>query len=431
MLTDVSKQTKLIFKLMGIVILSLILLIPTAFLKDQIRSREELSEKTVDEISSAWGSRQVIRGPFFVKELPKDKNNNSSFGYMLPQEFSSKAEFENSKLKRGIFNIPVYRSRIDISGYFIIKDKSKILNNGSATISMVINDLKGLEEIKSFKLGGYDCEITNNNIGFSLNSELNAYVPEEIIMSADTLRYDIQLILKGAASMDIVPIGDRSRIEMHSDYPTPSFKGAFSPIRREVGKEGFSSEWRINALNKNYGGYFEPIYSLDDIIDQSSVGVEMYEPVSLYQKIERSVKYALLIILLTMTAIFLIEVATGKTVNFLQYILTGADLVIFYTLLLSLSEHIGFGAAFLIAMIMTIGLMIMYMKSVMGTWYRSFSIGGLSALLYLYIYVLLQMGDFAFLAGSLGLFVFLALVMFFSQKALKAIDKEKVSGQVE
>lgn len=125
-----------------------------------------------------------------------------------------------------------------------------------------------------------------------------------------------------------------------------------------------------------------------------------------------------------MLAIFLMEIWTGKKVNYLQYILTGADLVIFYTLLFSFSEHIGFGWAFLIAAAMTIVLMVLYMKSVLGSWKDSLALGGLATLLYAYIFVLLKMGDFAFLAGSIGLFILLAIVMFFSQKAFAKAGQE-------
>jgi inner membrane protein len=288
-----------------------------------------------------------------------------------------------------------------------------------------------LETSKALKtrhilLGGQSLKFSNRvktDRMSNQNPELVAVIPEGLLNGKDSIEYSLVLNLKGAASFNVAPVGETNVVKMTSDWPDPSFSGAFLPSERNVDDNGFSAVWKVNALNRDYPQVCETS-NVHSLTESSLSGVGLIDSVSQYRLSERACKYALLIILITMLAIFLMEIWTGKKVNYLQYILTGADLVIFYTLLFSFSEHIGFGWAFLIAAAMTIVLMVLYMKSVLGSWKDSLALGGLATLLYAYIFVLLKMGDFAFLAGSIGLFILLAIVMFFSQKAFAKAGQE-------
>lgn len=417
-------QGKQALKLLFVAGLSLLLLIPLAFLKETIRDRENTAENAVTEVGSSWGGRQSLTGPYIElsKTVKKDKDEKTVTLCVFPESFEADVDLSSSTLKRGIFKVPVYRSIVKATGSFTFGDEvmNFITPGTEARLCLGLGDLKGLEDQAGVSFGEQNLKFSNRVITDRMGNhypELVAVLQEGLISGKDSIGYSLDLNLKGAASFSVAPVGESSVIKMTSDWADPSFSGAFLPSERSVNESGFTAVWRINALNRDYPQVCESS-NAHNLTESSLSGVELIVPVSQYRLTERACKYALLIILVTMMAIFLMEIWTGKKVNYLQYILTGADLVIFYTLLFSFAEHIGFSLAFLIAALMTIILMVLYMKSVLGSWKNSLALGALAALLYAYIFVLLKMGDFAFLAGSIGLFILLAILMFFSQKAL-------------
>lgn len=416
-------QGKQALKLLFVAALSLILLIPLAFLNNTISKRESTAENAISEVGASWGGAQTLTGPYIelTKTVVKEKEEQKKVLCVFPESFNAEASLSSSTLKRGIFKIPVYRNSIKADGSFIFREEVRnfLTPDTEVKVCVGLGDLKGLEDQAELVLGGQSLKFSNRVKSDRISSqhpELVAAIPAEMLTKGDSLEYSLNINLKGAASFQVVPVGETNTVEMTSDWPDPSFSGAFLPSERSVDENGFHAVWRINALNRDFPQVCEA-NSAYNLTPSSLSGVQLIVPVSQYRLTERACKYALLIILITMLAIFLMEIWTGKKVNYLQYILTGADLVIFFTLLLSFSEHIGFGCAFWIAAFMTIALMVLYMKSVLGSWKNALLLGGLATLLYAYIYVLLKMGDFAFLAGSLGLFILLGIVMFLSQKA--------------
>jgi inner membrane protein len=423
-------QGRQALKLLFVAGLSLLLLIPVSLLKDTIRSRSHTAEEAISEVGSSWGGRQFITGPYieFSKTVINQKEEQKKYLCVFPESFNADIDLTSSTLKRGIFKVPVYRSNVKAGGAFTFGEEvsSFLTPDTEARLCLSLGDLKGLEDQADILLGGQSLKFSNRvktDRMSNQNPELVAVIPEGLLNGKDSVEYSLLLNLKGAASFNVAPVGETNVVKMTSDWPDPSFSGAFLPSERNVDDNGFSAVWKVNALNRDYPQVCETS-NVHSLTGSSLSGVGLIDSVSQYRLSERACKYALLIILITMLAIFLMEIWTGKKVNYLQYILTGADLVIFYTLLFSFSEHIGFGWAFLIAAAMTIVLMVLYMESVLGSWKDSLALGGLATLLYAYIFVLLKMGDFAFLAGSIGLFILLAIVMFFSQKAFAKAGQE-------
>jgi inner membrane protein len=227
------------------------------------------------------------------------------------------------------------------------------------------------------------------------------------------LTFSATVRFKGTGNLSFIPTGRETKIEASSSWPDPSFTGANLPDLRTVKDSGFIADWRVLALNRTF-----PQQWKTDTYDlaRGAFGVSLIVPVDTYQQTTRSVKYAILIILLTFTAFFLIEWIYQRPIHSLQYILVGFALCIFYTLLLSFSEYIGFNGAYGVAAIATIGLITWYVASILRSAGMSAFISVLLTVQYGFVFILIQLQDYALLMGSVGLFVSLAAVMYFSRK---------------
>ena len=226
-------------------------------------------------------------------------------------------------------------------------------------------------------------------------------------------RFSFDVELKGSQQLYFTPVGKETDVVLNSDWQTPKFDGAFLPDQHKTDKAGFKAHWNILNLNRNYPqSWTGSSYKLRD----SSFGVDLKLPVDNYQKSHRSIHYAILFIGLTFLVFFFIEIFQASGIHPIQYILVGIALVVFYTLLLSISEHIRFNYAFILSALATVALISMYVRAILGSLKMSLFIAGLLSMLYLFIFVIIQLEDLALLIGSIGVFVILGLVMYFSRK---------------
>ena len=231
----------------------------------------------------------------------------------------------------------------------------------------------------------------------------------------EEIPFGINLRIKGSESAMFTPLGKTTLVSLKSNCSTPSFTGAFLPENREVDENGFSATWKILNLNRNYPQVFTgENWSID--LNDSTFGVNLLLPVDQYQKSIRSIKYAFLIIILTFVICFFVEVLHKKNINPFQYLLIGLALCLFYTLLVSISEHLNFTLSYVIATTMTIGLLTFYLSGILKIKKTAITIGGMLLLLYTYIFILIQMEIYALLVGSIGLFIILAIIMYCSLK---------------
>ena len=228
-------------------------------------------------------------------------------------------------------------------------------------------------------------------------------------------RFQIKLSLNGSESISFIPAGKTTTVKLNSGWADPSFNGSALPDIREISPDGFTAEWQSLHLTRSFPQKWSD-RDYDTEIPESAFGVDLLIPVDIYQKSMRSVKYALLIIGLTFLVIFFIEMISKQRIHVVQYLLTGAALIIFYSLLLALSEHLNFALAYLISSTGIIALITGYAFSIFPK--KKFAIITLIVLvlLYSFLYTILQMSDFALLLGNIGLFVTIGLIMFFSRK---------------
>lgn len=223
---------------------------------------------------------------------------------------------------------------------------------------------------------------------------------------------------------------------MNSVWPHPSFKGTMLPQTSKIDQKGFSASWKSISHKRNFpqqwagtSYLFEPVDAFSNVettttapvvqstnINASAFGTSLFMPVNGYQRTMRSIKYAALCILLTFASFFLIEINNKKSVHPFQYGLIGLALILFYTLLLSFSEYIGFNASYVIASVFTIGLIGWFVKGLLSSTRLASVLSLILVLLYVYVFTILQLQDYSLLLGSIGLFITLAVIMHYSKK---------------
>jgi inner membrane protein len=425
-----SERTKKSLTIKGLIIsaLILLLLIPTLFINNLVQERQIRQKTAFNEISSKWAQAQTIAGPIvsipywdFSRDSAGHTYKIKRFIHVLPDKLNIKGTIRPEKRYRGIYETVVYTSKLEISGSFInlfpanpsIPAQNVLYDE--AFVSIGITDLRGIEDSVS---------LTWNNNAFPFNSGvettdiyksgINAHIRISPGDTANTFcNFAIALNLKGSQYIYFTPVGKETIINVSSNWPTPSFDGAFLPDKRDVTEKGFTAYWKVLHLNRNYPqSWLGSGYS----IDSSSFGVNLILSIDNYVKTDRSIKYAILFIGLTFLIFFFLELLNNKPIHPLQYILIGFALCIFYTLLLSISEQMTFNLAYLISCLMTIGLITWYAGGILRDKKLAALVAGNLVILYGFIFTIIQMEDFALLTGSLGLFVILAIVMFFSRK---------------
>lgn len=418
-------KESLAVKLLAIAVLMLLLLIPINIIQDIIYERQNRQHQVIREVSQDWGSAQAIMGP--VLSIPysiwKENQEGKSIEYQhvahfLPGELDIKGNMNHEIRRRSIFDVVLYQADLDIKGSFEMPDFSsfKALQDDihweEAKLSFGISGMTGIKERVTVNWAGNSRTMKSgtaypNNLpnGLSIDVPLNPEI--------DAYDFSIPLKLNGSEHLWIEPLGQTTTVELNSDWHSPSFMGAFLPDSREINAEGFTAKWQVLDLNRNYpqqwkNGDFKP--------SNTQFGVTLLLPVDEYAKNERSVKYALMVIGLTFLIFFFFEVLRKLLIHPFQYLLIGLALAVFYLLLLSLSEHFGFNHAYFISASATILLICGYSSSILKIKKLVFQLSLLLIAIYGFIFIVLQLEDYALLAGSIGVFIALALVMIYSRK---------------
>ncbi|MBC7775408.1 MAG: cell envelope integrity protein CreD [Phycisphaerae bacterium] len=412
--------------------LMLVLLIPTSMVESLIYEREGRQREAINEVSSKWGQSQTISGPILV--LPYEQTQRSTdnkevfketkFAYLLPDELQVNGQVTPEKRHRGIFDVVLYGSHLTLEGNFNQPDVQKLIPAGAAilwdkaSLMLGIPDLRGLEDQVTLQWDGqnfmFDPGIPVSDL---LQSGIHVPIALEIggnESASKTHLFKIELSLKGSGTLFFTPVGKVTDVKITSPWADPSFTGAFLPDEKTVSPTGFEASWKVLNLNRNYPQQWTSDVQIN--FKESTFGVDFLMPVDNYQKSTRSVKYAILFIGLTFLTIFFIEMGQSRRVHPFQYALIGLALVIFYTLLVSISEHLTFNWAYLIAAIMTIGMTGLYARSLFQSNRMALFVSGTLTVLYGFLFVVLQQQDYALLIGSLGLFAILGVVMYVSRR---------------
>lgn len=412
------------FKLALIAVLSLFLLIPGFMIMELIREREQRRDETIREVTAIWGNEQTICGPVLtipfkaVEKTEKDEYRTvTRLAHYLPDSLIIKGELLPEMRYRGIYKVITYRARLHFSGTFAAIDPSLLgikeedFRWDQAWIESGISDMRGINQEIIVHWGDSAIHVMP---GIPVKDLSGSGIHSKILADPDTdLSFSFDLDINGSRSLNFIPLGKETRVSLSSVWNAPSFQGAFLPDERKVNQSGFSADWKILQLNRNY-----PQQWIGDqyTTDESAFGVDLITPVDTYQKSMRSVKYALLFIGLTFLVFFFAEVLTRKRIHPVNYLLTGVALCIFYSLLIALAEQVSFALAYLISSLTIISMIAAFAHSLYRNRKVTTALVGTLLALYVFLYVILQMMDYSLLFGNIGLVIILALVMYFSRK---------------
>lgn len=413
------------FKLLTIFILILILLIPASMIRSLIYEREFRRQEVINDINEKWGQAQTITGPVIsIPYLKKIENKNKKittvtrYLHMLPDTVAINSTITPEVRYRGIYEAVLYKTVLSINGSFprapiaeLRISPENIIWDG-AFISIGITDLRGIREQI---VANFDDKSISMGPGIETDDVIGSGVSADIYLDDNRKShpFHVELNLNGSQQINFTPVGKVTTATATSSWKDPSFCGTFLPVERTITDEGFSATWNVLHLNRNYPQFWKG--NTADLY-QSTFGVDLFNPVDIYQKTTRTAKYALMFIVFTFTAFFLSEVLNRTRVHPVQYLLIGLAMITFYTLLLSISEHIRFGAAYLISAGAVISLITGYAKTILKNKYITLMVGGTLVTLYCYLYILLQLEDYTLLMGSIGLFLVLSVVMYLTRK---------------
>ena len=441
--TSIEQKNKLLIKGVIITLLVLLLLIPAHFIQNLIQEREQRQKEATAEVSSKWAGRQNIAGPVLVlpylqydSDTMANKIKHKHFAYFLPDALDINSTVTPQKKYRGIYKVMLYTSKINISGSFteIKTEKLNIQSNdvlwNEAFVRINIADVKGLNDPLKLTWNNQDIVLSPQPAEDHSLQGLNGVLNISSANDLKNIHFSSDINLSGSEQLLFTPLGSSTAVNLSSSWPNPSFTGDALPQSTVIKDNGFTASWKSLSQKRNFPqqwkddafGIYKYAAPQTDTnnntinISASAFGADLFIPVNGYQKILRSVKYAVLCILLTFAAFFLIETVNKKSVHPFQYALIGLALILFYTLLLSFSEYIGFNAAYMIAALATIGLIAWFVKGILLSGKPSTVLSTVLVLVYSYVFTILQLQDYALLLGSIGLFLMLAVIMYFSRR---------------
>jgi inner membrane protein len=406
-------------------VLILVMLVPTFFINSLITERENRQKEVVKEVSSKWAEAQTLSAPFitvpyntqFTDTDGKLKNVRTNL-ILLADQLAVNGTIKPEVRPRSIYKVLLYKSDITFKGSFKPEWPADInianVDFANAKLCFALSDYKGIEE-EIFINYNNEKLLLNPGLPITDLGEVGLSVPFAI--NAELLKsgvpFSMQIKLKGSEQLHFLPLSTNSKFDISSTWASPSFDGNSLPNERKYNDSGFNAKWNFNRANLPFGTVIR-----EGALKASTTafGVSLVQPADQYNKTSRSVKYAILLIGLTFALFFIIELMQKKPLHPVQYILVGLALVIFYTLLLSISEYILFDYAYSIAAAATILLITFYAKSHFNSWKSASIFGALLTCLYGFIFILIRLEDTALLVGSIGLFIILALVMYGSRK---------------
>ena len=443
-------KTSITLKLAIIGVMILFLMIPTFLVDELIGDRRRLRDSAQNEVAAKFGQEQTFGGP--VISVPYSYNVatqgndgkliqsvRTGYAHFLPENMEIDGELIPEERRRGIFVVVLYNSRFTVKGNFngynaaALNVPEDALNWEDAIFTVGISDMTGVAAEIDLRFGDSTLSMGPGTITNDIFSS-GANIPIDITGAEGRTDFSFSINLNGSSGLYFRPFAAKTTVTLASTWPDPSFDGTFLPKGHDTGAEGFAASWEVLQLNRNYpqqgtGPYVPRMYSSGraaysyDEYDtepaggygEDRFGVRLLLPVDEYSKIYRSTNYAILFIIITFLTFFFIEVLNKKRVHPIQYLLIGAAVILFYVLLLSISEHQFFDLAYWISAVAITALITLYSYAVLRNARLTAMVGGVLLILYVYFYSLLQLQDYALLVGSAGLLLILATVMYLTR----------------
>jgi inner membrane protein len=444
-------EDSVLFKLGIIGFFTLLLLIPSAWIQSLIQERQNRQQDVIKEISDKWSGSQLVQGPVMIlpyKTLIQQKDNTGKLVYeeaisniyILPEALNITSKADPEVLHRGIFDAVVYNAKINVNGKFSMLelqksgiDPDKILWD-KVKVAIGLSDLKGLKNNPAIKLANQQYNVEPDFTSLKLFSNNLIILPNLSKDRNTALPFSFDLDLRGSSELNFLHLGKSTMVKIEGKWNNPSFTGRYLPEDRQIAETGFSATWRMPFFNRPYPQQWvaenTALNTKVQVADTSSTtavsstnptndayfGVNFLLPIDQYQKIMRTAKYSVLIILLTFISLFFTELLYKKKVHLLQYVLIGAAMTIYYTLLLAFSEQVGFNPAYLIASVSTVTLVSVFIATLLRDKKPALIFGSILTIFYIFIFVIIQLQDLALIFGSVGLFITVAILMYLSTR---------------
>jgi len=442
-------KSSVTLKLLIIGVLILVLLIPSGMIQSLIWERQSLRDTAITEVSGKWGLQQTISGP--VLSVPyevlaenddgKKYVSRSGFAHFLPEDLDISGDMLPEKKKRGIYMVVLYNTKLKVKGRFAdlnltgLNISPQDIKWDKALVTMGISDMKGIKKAIDIKLNGEAYQmgpgtVTNDMFGSGANT------PVDLTDKLESLTFEYELDLNGSTDLYFTPFGKETKVTLNSNWVDPSFEGSFLPTHK-ITDTGFKADWKVLQFNRNYpqkglGAFINASQNnsnKDYYLRQSTnaFGVKLLVPIDEYAKTQRSAKYALMFIVISFLTFFFIEVLNRKRLHPIQYLLVGAAIILFYILLLSISEHLNFDYAYWIACGACLSLITFYCHFILKNKKLTFAVFGILLILYGFFYSILQLQDYSLLLGSFGLLLILGTIMYLTRN----IDWYGLRGELE
>jgi len=393
--------------------LTIVLLIPMINVTSLIRERQNRALDIKSEIRSEWGGNFNYKG--LVLRIPVKNSKHKKYLFFFPEEERTSLNVNTSIKKRGIYHFPVFQSRNHTSAGFIPNLNNPDLDLTKAQIGLLALAETRISDMEKIEINGSGLEIEQQIPAENSSDKLfYATAPFTIDKSTTQINVNTTYTVNGSGKIIIRGFAKKSAYKMTSNWNNPAFSGTSlpNPDSFEV-KNGFTSSWNMLNIAQNPKAGTEHSYRYGKTAEAS---VDFLEAIDHYQLNERTVKYAILVILLTFTVFYLIELIGKMLIHPIHYLMIGLSLILFYLILLSFSEQFGFARSYLAAGIGIITLLSWYAYSVLRSLKFAVTILIAISILYGFLYVIVNLETYALIVGSLGLFVVLAAIMSFTRR---------------
>jgi inner membrane protein len=439
-------QKALFFKILIVVGLMAVIGIPLAMIQSTISERMAFRQEAVRSIASDSVRQQTIVGPILIipyteqydelvtvkdGDIPRTRTVSRTFNRkfsIFPNNLKITGSIDTDRRHRGLHEVLVYSGQHAFSGDFVLPKMDAIPHekpNSSITVgqpyfALSVDDVRGIRNIPQLTWGDKKIEFEQGAGINDFNNGLHAPIAASDFTESTVIPFSFDLGLDGIESLYIAPVGKNNLVTLTSKWPHPQFGGRFlpSPKARRIDENGFSATWNISSLATNAQQQLSRVepHGQTATSDLDYFGVAFIEPVNVYSQADRAIKYGLLFVALTFAAFFLFEVLKKLPIHPVQYTLVGLALALFFLLLLSLSEHIAFVTAYLMASSGCIVLIGFYLAHVLRDWKRGLGFGAALTLLYGVLFGLLRSENNALVMGSILLFGVLSAIMIATRK---------------
>lgn len=453
-------QKTLFFKSLIIIGLMLLIAVPLMMIESTISERIQFRGEAVRSIAQDSVNAQTFIGPVLVipytetydeEEETVDPSTNKKTKitrqyalakrlYVYPNDLKIKGKMDTDFRHRGIHQVLVYSGQHSISGDFTLPTQNALIHSqpnshismGSPFVAVGLSDTRGLKNFPNLVWGGRAFEFRQGSKLLAFQNGLHAPVPEMDLKTPENIKFNLDLAIDGMERMEFIPIAKSNQVNLSSAWPHPQFGGRFLPSTkdRSISDKGFNVNWNISSLSSNAQAELTQLEInsrgvLQDaqsaragagVASIDSFSLAFIEPINIYSQADRAVKYGMLFIALTFAAFFLFEIMKQLRIHPVQYVLVGLALAIFFLLLVSLSEHMSFLHAYLLASLACIVLIAFYLSNALRSWVRGLGFGVALTLLYGVLFGLLQSENNALVMGAMLLFAVLAAIMVVTRK---------------